>query len=287
VTTGLLPVLDASGEPYGVVFSRFLTASILDVLIRQGWSCLLLNPGELYSPIGRTEVLDYSRKAGVDQVVALTLKPARRKQPAGGTAEIQVEGEIVAVPSGGRTATFVVTHDVKRVHLDGGFDLGPYPRIPRGAAARDVSWSYWAHVQTSRRLSKQPLGKAALRTATTVGTTLAQAFAQLGRPRPTATASLGACDVEFRVQDAERKWSSKSYMVVVNGRDESTSVRGGVLNLTTSAGPVVFEVAVKDAPFGTPIQAVYLANAFLDCASDCLVLSLDIGKFGEALLVRH
>lgn len=284
---GLLPVYNASGEPYGDVFSGFLTTSVFDVLREEGWSLVLLNPGGLYSPLDEGPAFDHARKTGVHWVVMLRLKPAYRDESSDGKPEIEVEGRIVSVPPGLAERSLVVRHEVKRRDLDGGFDIGPYPRIPRGAAASEVSLWYWYQVQSSRRLSKQPLGKAVLKTAANLRAVLAERLRGLGVSPSVNRATAGACDVELRVKDENGKWSSKNYTVIANGRDESAGVRTGVLNLHVQSGMLLLQITPKDTPFGLPIQPVYLANVSIDCSARPEVLTLAIGPSGEAMLVSR
>jgi len=280
---GLLPVYNASGEPYGDVFSAFLTVSLFDALSKQGWDCVFLNPGGLHSPLNITPALEHAKKAGVSWIIFLTLNPARRDRYADAKPEIEVEGRVVGVEGGVEDRVLMVRREVKRKHLDGGFDIGPHPRIPRGAAATNYSLWYWYQVQSSRRLSKQPLGKAVLKTAIDLRSALAAALPAF--PRRVLVGSPSPCDLEFRVADRDAKWASKSYTVVVNGRDESAAVRGGVLTFRATPGVVVFEVRLKDAPFQLPIQPAYLANTFLECSGTAL--RLEIGPKGEALLIQE
>lgn len=283
-SVGLLPVYNASGEPYGDVFSAFLTISLFDALAKEGWNCLLLNPGGQYSPFDESRAYVHARDAGVDWVVFLTLNPARREHYTDSRPEIVLDGRIVSVEENGAPKPFVVRHEVKRRQLDGGFDMGPYPRMPRGAAASEYSLWYWYEVASSRRLSKQPLGKAVLRTAAEARASMAAAFPAFPRrAAPPLTAS--ACDLEFRVVDRARKWSSKSFTLVVNGRDESATLKDGVVRFKGTPGVTVFELSMKDAPFGLPIQSSYVATAFVGCTE--AGFRLDIGSGGEALLVKE
>jgi len=78
---------------------------------------------------------------------------------------------------------------------------------------------------------------------------------------------------------------SKSYGVVVNGREESLTMKEGVVPLSgVKDGPVVVHVSVNDAPYKLPVQRLYQANDVVSCASQPKALVLEIGPAGEGLL---
>ncbi len=58
----------------------------------------------------------------------------------------------------------------------------------------------------------------------------------------------------------------------------------GVFNTQLRTGPLIVHVKVNDAPYKLPVQHLYQANTYLDCAQPEKVLVLEIGSAGDALL---
>lgn len=284
---GLLPVYDASGEAYGESFAQYLTSSLFSALSRQRGGLVLLNPGGLYSPLDEAATLEHAGAAGVTSVVIAMLKPARRDRPRDSAPDIDVEMRVVNATTGVSSRTVSLREQVKRRDLERGFDTGSgaYQQELRGSTEGRGPDSYWSFARSSRRLSKQPLGKIVLKMADYLSGVVIRELQDGPGLAAAAFPDEGPCAITFGVRYTRQRAASKTYTVIVNGREESASIKDGVLKLSAPSGPLVFEVTVKDPPFRLPVQAVYFANTTLDCGRQARQLTLEIGGAGEGLLV--
>jgi hypothetical protein len=289
-STGLLPVYDASGEGVGEIFAQHLTSAIYATLSDAGREPVLLNPGGRYNLIDEAGTLEYARSAGVRIALITALKQTKRTKPSDEAPRLQIEIRAVDATSGAVLQTFSLSEEVKRKDLERGFDFGngryQVRLSPPGSGLEPLD--YYSMTRSSKRLKKQPLGKAVLRIADTIrDQVLAHNGGALMAPAAaTSQGSLdGACDVDLRVQYIQQRSSSKAFAVFVNDRDESTTVKDGVASFTARAGLLFLEVSVSDPPFRLPIQRSYAINRWLDCSPSQRHLIMEIGGGGEALMV--
>jgi hypothetical protein len=268
VSVGILPVYDASGDTFGETFVQQLTFMVYEELRDTAIEPVLLNPGGAYSPDGVEWIQDYAQRYNVDAVLIGVM--LRSDRPRKGEWTIRVESQLYAMRSGqrGSPTQHVQTIDRK----DAGVEVGiSDPRF----------------YGPSRPFEKQKLGKLARRLAKEIKEKVVREAATIapggGTPAPVASRK-DVCEIKFRVLYADRKAASKSYTLMVNGREESFEIRDGVATVDVASGPVVLHVAVNDAPYKLAIQRIYMASVNANCAQPERTLVMEIGSAGEAFL---
>jgi hypothetical protein len=212
-------------------------------------------------------------------VVLPVLDKARRKAEKDDHPRLVVGVEIVDAASGATGERIEGEKEVKRRDLEAGFDAGSW----------SIGREFWTGLPItvyapSRKISRQPLGKAVISLAEALGPRLAAGLQAVGVPRRGLQPPGASCGVEFAVRYVGQNAASRSYIVLVNGLEESARVINGKLALPNASGRLVFEVSVRDAPFRLPVQPIYFANTVLDCARPERALTLQIGPAGEAWL---
>ena len=280
-STGLFPVYDSSGEAHGDDLAGHLTPAIYQAFKEAGRELVLMNPGGSYSLLDEAASLEYARSAGVHIVLIPRLAPTRRLKPDDPSPSLQVEVRAVDVASGTTLHSFTVSHEVRRKDLEKGFDRGP--------GSHQFLVVLEKTSDKSRPVEKQALGKTVRSIAEAIRTNVL-AFKGAAVVYPSAALHPGpvapSCEIEFSVRYVRQRSSSKSYTLLVNDRDESTSVNfDGAAALKLTPGPNVFEVAVKDPPYRLALQKRYVINRWVDCSGQERHLVLEIGGGGEALLV--
>lgn len=266
---GVMPVFDSSGDATGEIFTQNLTFMIFQELRAAGMEPVLLNPGGLYNPIYSDWISDFADVAHVSSVLVTTLQPLDK--PKRGDWTLQVDAQIMNLAGNKTSPTVPHRYSLER---------------------RDVEVEYayharWFDTGASRPFAKQPLGKAAQKIAREIRDQVNAAPDYLASgPAPVPVpSSASTCDVDFKVVYKGKNAISKSYGVVINGREQSLGMREGIVPLAgLKDGPIVVHVTVNDAPYKLPVQKLYQANDVLNCASRPKALNLEIGPAGEALL---
>jgi hypothetical protein len=288
LAVGVMPVYDASRAGYGQHMAPYLTRLLFERLQGSGFDPVFLNPGGSYSPFDKDAALEYARTASVDVILFPTLQPTESSSDSKRTLVVSVTAVRIAAER--REQEFVVKTEVKRSDLQKGFDHGRLVE-ERVAVPYYGSWSYygvWTRIVMlpSRRLARQPLGRATARLADQFALEAPARLRSLvgATPSPTPRINGPACEIELRVVYTQQGAASKNYSLLVNDREESLAVIDGIARLRLS-GPLVLGISVKDAPFLMPVQPAYLGATFVDCARSARALVLEIGPEGEALLV--
>jgi hypothetical protein len=283
-SVGIFPVFEQGDSKLGSSFAQHLSTMIYSQMQAASMSALLLNPGGLYSGSPDAETLDYARSTNVTMVLVTTLLST--EIPEKGDFFVRVDGKLVDVASGSEVASWESTAPINRhefltenAHTYGREAVARMPGGAYGTSAIDI---VELSGSGSHPFDKTAVGKAALKIAQDMSSQVAQkAPAGAAAATPAVAPS---CKVDFKVSYVAKHASSKSYDVVVNGKNETLSIVDGKVPLTLNSGPVLVQVAVHDAPYKMPKQDVYQANAQLSCAPEQHTLVLQIDQVGEGTL---
>jgi len=282
---GILPVFEQGDSKLGSSFAQHLTTLIYSQLQTASMSPQLLNPGGLYSGSADAETLDYARSNNVTAVLVTTLLDT--EIPDKGDFFVRVDGKLVDVASGSELASWESTAPISRhefltenAHTYGREAVARMPGGAYGTSAIDI---VELSGSGSHPFDKTAVGKAALKIAQDMGGQIAH-NAPAGAAAAPPPAAAPSCKIDFRVAYVAKHASSKSYDVVINGKDQTLSIVDGKVPVTLNSGPVLVQLAVHDAPYKMPKQDVYQANTQLGCAPEQHTLVLQIDQVGEGTL---
>ncbi len=274
IVLGILPVYDATAESLTESFPPNLTFLIYQGLLKNpDINPVLLSPGGLYETEGEDWIVDYARKAKVDVVLVTRLLPSLRVNDR--HRQIKFEVQVLDVSAGKRSLKAL--NDTVQVATSDLFAV---------ASNTNPSATYRNFFGTPQDFQKQPLGKAALKLVDWTQAYLTSTLTALQPSRSGAdpVSSSAPCQVSFRVRYVAKKTASKSYSILANDRDESSTIREGVAQFPMEPGPLAVRVQVVDAPFRMPIERLYQDSTLLDCYSKEHTLVMELGNAGEALL---
>lgn len=261
VRLGVLPTHDLSGTTHGVTLSHSLAATLFSELTNLPVEPVFLNPGPFYTPLEPDSYLDLARDERVDAVIVTSLTEAGRDNP-----QLTVKAQLVDVATGKASTPFSVAGDLKRkdvlraLYFDGAAFFGP-----------------------SRQFDKQPLGKLGRTLANGLALRTVSVLRAMGI-QGTATGPPGdteECEISLRIRYGDTA-ISKSYDLIVNGREESLGIQNGVAKLRLKSGPFVLHTSVKDKPYRLRVQEVYSFSGYADCSRGPRSLSVLIGQGGDA-----
>ena len=281
---GVFPVFEMGDSKLGTAFAQHLTAMIYRQLQSASIPVQLLNPGGLYSGSADAETLEYAR--GTSATVALVTTLLSTEIPEKGDFFVRVNGKLIDVASGSELASWQSTAPISRHEFMnetatryGRQTVAAMPGGRYGGVAVDMAE---LSANSSHPFEKTAVGKAAETIATDMRNQVGQKVpaGSAGTPAPAAP----SCKIDFRVSYVAKHASSKSYDIVVNGKDETLSIVDGKTPLTLNSGPVLLQLAVHDAPYKMPKQDVYQANTMLGCAPDQQTLVMEIDQVGEGTL---
>ena len=274
VVAGIFPTYDQGGSSYGPIFSQHLTTMIFKELQNSSVEPLLLNPGGLYTSALDDWTIDYARQNHT-QVVLITVL-LNTDMPAKGDFTVRVKGDLVDLKTGNILSSWQSTAPINRHEL-----AAEVFKTYGGEASRELEF-----YRPSSTFEKQPLGVAARKIAVDMHNQVLHAAALMTSTdeAPTPSSHGGPCSVNFKVSYVAKHSSSKSYDIVVNGKEETLSIADGNLPLMLQSGPVLIQLSVHDSPYKMPKQSVYQANTQIDCSQDRHNLDLEIGPAGEGFL---
>ncbi len=281
VVVGVLPTYDQGGSNYGPEFCQHLTTMIFEELQSSSVQPLLLNPGGLYTATADEYTLDYARKSDVD--VALITVLLTTEMPAKGDFTIKVRSDLVDLKTGASMASWQSTTPISRheVAHEAFTTLGD--SNSRVGQVRD-SMSYFR--SSSKPFEKQAIGAAARKIAQDVNAQAVRGAASVTPTKEAQTVAPGGppCSINFKVGYVTKHASSKSYDLIVNGKDETLDVKDGEVPISVPSGPLLIQLAVHDAPYKVPKQDLYQLNAQLDCSQNHHDLRYEIGQVGEGFV---
>ena len=270
-TLGIMPVYDASAENYGELVTQHMTQMIFEQMQNSNFQPVLLNPGGAYTPIDTDLVKEFAQMSGVD-VVLVTIFQMPDK-PRSGPYTLKVDAQLMD-PKTGKTSAmqhYVENIDRREAVVEGGYS------------------GFFFSTGASRRFDKQPLGKRSISFAKDI-----KQFASDTVPGMNVAATAAeppsvknSCEITFRVAYVDKKAISKSYGLILNGKEESLWLKEGISTETVPSGPLMVVVNVVDAPHRLPVQHVYAGNTFADCSKPERALAFEIGPAGEAFLRWH
>ena len=272
ISVGILPVYDASGENYGEVFTQNLTQMLFDELKGTDYEPVLLNPGGAYTPLDSDLIKEFAQMAKVDAALITVLQIPTK--PKSGPYTLKLDAQLLDPKTGKVTDMRSYTDNIRREEaiVEGGY-------VGFGAM-----WGWGTG--GSRRFEKQPLGKRARNFAKAVRqqtVSTVPSFASTGSAQ-VPVASSTSCEVSFRVNYPRKNAISKSYGLIINGKEESLWLKEGIATMSMRSGPALVLVNLADAPYRLPVQHLYAANTYVECSKGSQALALDIGPAGEAFL---
>jgi hypothetical protein len=281
-TVGVFPVFEMGDSKLGSTFAQHLTTMIFRQLQDSGCGAELLNPGGLYSGNADSETLDYARSSNV--TVALITTLLSTQMPEKGDFLIRVDAKLVNVGTGAEMASWQSTAPVSRhefaTQMGNTYGRETVTRLPGGGTAialADASGS------SSHPFDKTPLGKTAQKIAEDIRSQVSHNVPGGSAAVPTPNSGQ-SCKITFRVSYVAKHTSSKSYDIVVNGKDETLDIVDGKVPLTLNPGVLLIQLSVHDSPYKMPKQDVYQANTRLACSPDQQILVLELDNVGEGSL---
>lgn len=275
IVLGILPVYDATAESLTESFPPNLTFLMYQELLKSpDINPVLLSPGGLYEPEGEDWIIGYARKVKVDAVLVTRLLPTVRVNDR--RRQIKFEVQVLDVNAGKRSLK-ALNDSVQVATGD----------LLVAASNTNPSAAYRNFFGTPQEFRKQPLGKVALKLVDWTREYLTSTLTALQPTRSGAdplVSSPAPCQVSFRVRYVTKRTSSKSYSILANDKDESSTIREGVAQFPMEPGPLAVRVQVVDAPYRMPTEPLYQDSTLLDCYSKEHTLVLEVGNAGEGLL---
>ncbi len=271
---GILPVYDNSAETLTESLAPNLTYMIYrDLLENPVYQPVLLTPGGLYDPDAVDWITEYATKAKVDIVLIPVILPSTKKNDRHRWLTVEVRLLNVAT---GKVAAKAISDPVEIANIDlyssdassyilttfGGFEEGPkaFEKHPLGKAARKlVDWTHQYLMSALSGLEVSPTGVDPL-------------------PMP------ATCEISFNIRYLSKRAISKSYTLIADNMDESSTINDGMAHFTVSSGPLSLRVQVRDEPYGVRTEKLYQASTILDCTASFHNLVMEIGNAGDALL---
>jgi hypothetical protein len=281
VVVGVLPTYNQGGSNYGPEFCQHLTTMIYQELQSSSVQPFLLNPGGLYTATADEYTLDYARKSDVD--VALVTVLLTTEMPAKGDFTIKVKADLVDLKNGASMASWQSTTPINRHEVAHEAFATVGDNNSRVGQLRDQMSLFRS---SEKPFEKQALGGAARKIAQDVNSQVVRGVASVTPAReaqPVASGG-GACNINFKVGYVTKHASSKSYDLIVNGKNETLDIKDGEVPLSVPSGPLLIQLAVHDAPYKVPKQDLYQLSAQLDCSQNHHDLRYEIGQVGEGFV---
>lgn len=271
ISIGIMPVFDASGENYGELFTQHMTQILFEEMKGTNFQPVLLNPGGGYTPLDPDLIKEFAQMSGVDSVLITILQMPVK--PRNGDYTLKVDAQLMD-PKTGKTSSmqnYAENINRREAIVEGGYS------------------GFFFSTGASRRFDKQPLGKRSIAFSREIKqfaiNTIPSMVVEGTAAEPPTTRN--SCEINFRVAYVDKKAISKSYGLIINGKEESLWIKEGVSTETVPSGPVMIVVTVADAPYRLPVQHIYAGNTFADCSRPERSLALEIGPAGEAFLRWH
>ena len=287
LSIGIAPVFDAGGEQFGPVVVQHLTLfAYQDLLDSPAAHPSLLNPGGVYSPLDTSWLVDYVHdRTDLDLLMVATLKPVAN--PAKEKWIIPVEVQLLNAHSGDSLATWTVS-----VELNSHKTLLEYGQViaEQGTRGRYSQYKDTYKVTPSRDFEKQALGKATAHLAKSIRETLEAKLPSLNLPKPPAppasvsatseSAAAGSCPVSVHITYSYKHSASHTYLLLVNGLDQSLNMKDGTANFSVPEGEMLLQFSVNDAPYKLEKEPMYQLSTQHSCAVK--TLTVDLGASGDA-----
>jgi hypothetical protein len=275
IAVGILPVYDATAEP----LTETLPPSMTFMLYKHmstvpGVQPFLLSPGGLYDTAADDYNREYGRRAHVDVLLITRLLPSIKTK--GRKIRMVFEVRLLDVASGKAAAPAV--NDT--------IELAPEDLLDSlGSNLGSVYTTYKIFRPNSSDFEKQPLGKAALKLVDwTDGVVQTTAPTIASAPTAAPLPATAPCKITFRVRYNSKHTSSKSYSVLVDDEDESSTIQEGLATFSIPGGPITFRVHTNDEPYRLPTEKLYQISSINDCSAPTHAAVMEIGAAGEAFI---
>jgi hypothetical protein len=271
---GILPVYDDSAKSLTDSLTPNLTYMIYrDLLSNPALQPVLLSPGGLYDPDATDWISEYAAKAKVDVVLISEILPCLKVNNRHSRIQFQVR---LLTLSDGSLSTKAL-NDTLEVAND---DLFSYVETTY------VSSTLAGFYKGPKDFEKHALGKAALKLAEWTKGYIATALSVPDVPLTGDDPGLNpaTCGLDFHISYVKKRSISKSYTVIVNNMDQSSTINDGRAHFSMPSGPLSLRIQVNDAPYGVPIEKLYQASTILDCSSSSHNLVFEMGNAGDSLL---
>jgi hypothetical protein len=282
IAVGIAPVFDAGGDEFGEAVTQHLTLFMYqDLMGNKQFVASLLSPGGVYTPLDASWLTEYVQdRPELDLLLISTLKPTVATDKNGGFA-ISVEISLLDARTGDNKGTWTVSDTIKSKNawLEKGSSI-------LTSSVNDRSGRYGLSAMSpSSDWEKSPMGKTASHLAEQVRDTLSVhlgGFVKKGSTEivDAGNAPSGPCDVHTRITYNYKHSVSRSYTLLANGLDQSTTIQDGIAGFKAPEGPLLLQFAINDAPYKLSKQAIYQLSATHSCKNSTLVI--DIGQGGDA-----
>ena len=287
VSIGIAPAFDGSGEQFGPVVVQHLTLfAYQDLLQSSAAHASLLGPGGVYSPLDTSWLVEYVHdRSDLDLLLVATLKPVTN--PAKEKWIIPVELVLLNAHSGDQLATWTVSTE-----LNSHKTLLEYGQViaEQGTQGRYSQYKDTYKVTPSRDFEKQPLGKATAHLAKSIRETLEARIPSLNLTKTppqaalvsasTAPAAGAACPVDVHITYGYKHSASHTYLLLVNGLDESIHMKEGIASFSVPEGEMLLQFSVNDAPYKLQKEPLYQLSTQHSCTQK--TLTIDLGASGDA-----
>jgi hypothetical protein len=288
VVVGVCPFFDDTGTDAGERSGILLPVMFLDKSKSAAFLPVIVNPGPSLLPADTQWATEVGRMAGTDavlvgQVRALATKEGNKPTEeklrghillASHAARLVMEATLVEVASGRELGTWQTEELVK------GSWLSEAAARFTGVGAAFHGEAFWF---ADTHFGKA-IGRGADQLVADVGSALSQVKPSGAYNIPSVSGAGQSCRVTVRVLYTQKERASKTYLIAVNGKEESMGIDDGILSLEVPSGPILLHITVKDPPYRQLVQTTYYANSMVDCASKQSTLAFEIGSSGEGLI---
>lgn len=287
VLVGICPFFDDTGTEAGERAGTLLPVMFLEKSKSAPFMPVIVNPGPSLLSADTQWAAEVGRMAGVDvvlvgQVRALATREGKKATPeklrghillASHAAALVIEATLVEAASGQQLGSWQTEEVVK-----GSWLTEAAARFtPVGVFHGESFWFADTHFGKA-------IGRGADQLLTDVSPAVSQVKPSGAYSVPPVSGSAQKCRVTVRVLYTQKARASKTYLVAVNGMEESMGINDGILNLEVPSGPILLHITVKDPPYNQLVQTTYYANSIVDCASKESSLAFEIGGSGEGLI---
>jgi hypothetical protein len=219
-------------------------------------------------------------------LLVATLKPVTN--PAKEKWIIPIELVLLNAHSGDQLATWTVSTE-----LNSHKTLLEYGQViaEQGTQGRYSQYKDTYKVTPSRDFEKQPLGKATARLAKSIRETIEAKLPALNLaakppaqatlvPASTTPAGSAPCPVSVHITYGYKHSASHTYLLLVNGLDQSLNMKEGIANFSAPEGEMLLQFSVNDAPYKLAKEPMYQLSTQHSCSLKAL--TVDLGASGDA-----
>src|SRR5947208_3029312 len=214
-----------------------MTQMLFEEMQGTNFQPVLLNPGGGYTPLDTDLIKEFGQMSGVDAVLITILQMPTK--PRSGQYTLKVDAQLMDAKTGKMSATqnYFENIDRREAIIEGGYT------------------GFFFSTGASRRFDKQPLGKRSISFARSIKQFVAGTVPtmSLAGTAPDLPASRNSCEITFRVAYVDKKAISKSYGLILNGKEESLWLKEGISTETVPSGQLMVVINVADAPYRLPV----------------------------------